>query len=205
MISRAMALTVPVRAALVAVASTAVGVTFAGLGDRSLEPCREPPGFLPIGSFCQMFRPREPLLLQGRRASLQEAVDLARHPLFLPARLPRALANERPQVWVADRQVGVRYRSGSRSGLVVHYGLWPTGRDPAAFYASFPREWGAGRPVSIDGWPGLVLSPDEAGPGQPPVSIVNVSFDRTEVRLYGRVPVQELIGIAESLQRVRSR
>jgi hypothetical protein len=201
-----MALAPPIRVGLAGAATAAVlaiVITFGGPADDvRLEPCRQDSGFRGPVLPCHLFLTREPLLLDGRRTSLREAVELAQHPLYVPTSFPAALADERPEVWVADRQVGIRYRSGSESGLVVMYGLWPTGRDPGAFYADFSGEWGRGRPVSIGGWPGLMIPPGEAGSGGPPVSVVNVTLDRTEVRLYGRVPIQNLVEVAESLQRV---
>jgi hypothetical protein len=202
-----MALAVPIRVGLSGVATAAVvaiAITFGGASDVSLEPCREPSGFLgPVRPFCHLFLTREPLLLDGHRTSLAEAVELAKHPLYLPTTLPAALADERAEVWTADRQVGIRYRSGSESGLVVTHGLWPPGRDPGSSYTGFAGEWGGGRPISIEGWPGLAIPASDAGLGQPPVSVVSVTLDRTEVRLYGRVPIQNLVEVAESLRRVQ--
>ena len=202
-----MALTVPVRAALVGAASVvalAVGI-IAGLGPEPLQPCRDDTRSRALRPFCDLFRTSEPLFSDGHRTSLGDAASLAKHPLYLPARLPTALADERPEVWILDRQVGIRYRSGGESRLVVTYGLWPPREDPGTHYVRYVRDLGGGRTVSMDGWPGLVVPPNAGGPRQPPVTTVAVTIDRTEVRLYGRVPVQELIGIAESLQRVRSR
>jgi hypothetical protein len=149
-----------------------------------------------------MFLTKEPLFPGGNPTSLPDAARVAKHPLYLPARLPRALGDERPEAWIVDRQVGIRYSSGSESGLVVDYGLWPPGGDPASSYKGIVRESGGGETTPIQGWPGLVIPASAAGPQEPPVSIVAVTLDRTEVRLYGRVPIQDLVEVAESLQRV---
>jgi hypothetical protein len=202
-----MALAAPLRVGLAGASTAAVLAIAINLGgpgkEVPLEPCREPPGFRgPARPFCHLFLTREALLLDGHPTSMREGVELAKHPLYVPTWLPAALADERPEVWMSDRQVGIRFRSGSESGLVLTYGLWPPGRDPAVSHANFRGQWGGGRQLSIAGWPGLAIPASAAGFGQPPVSVVNVTLDRTEVRLYGRVSIQNLVEVAESLERV---
>jgi hypothetical protein len=154
---------------------------------------------------CDFFRTDRTLM--GHRTSAERAIHLARHPLYLPERLPAALEGERPEFWAADRQVGVRYRSGSESGLVVFFALWPSGRDPAEFYCRAPDEWGAGETTTIGDRPAWVI-PNASGWTAPPnlavlnVSAVHVTIDRTEVTLFGRVLVGELVDAAESLRRL---
>jgi hypothetical protein len=150
---------------------------------------------------CDLFEISEPLLPGGKPLSLTGAVALAKHPILLPATLPPPLAGERPYAWAIDRQVGIRYRKGSESGLVLTFSLWPSGADPAARYVSMARSWGVGDVTTIAGRSAWVI-PRDAPPGPPQFSVVHVTFDRTEVTLFGRVPIENLMVVARSLRRV---
>jgi hypothetical protein len=171
--------------------------------EPQLLPCTER-GALSI-SPCDMFRTDRPLM--GQRSSAELAIGLAKHPLYLPDRLPAALTGEVPEFWVSDRQVGVRYRSGSESGLVITFSLWPNGRDPAESYRRAPAEWGAGATTTIGRWPAWVVPAARSGAAPASaavlnVSVVHVTIDRTEVTLSGRVPIEELVDAADSLRRL---
>jgi hypothetical protein len=186
-------------------------VAFAGLTAYVLRPepklltCMEPGVVTGPWPGCDLFRTDYPFM--DERSSQERAFGLAKHPLYLPDRLPPALEDERPEFWAVDRQVGVRYRSGSESGLVVSYSLWPAGRDPADFYRRAPSQWGAGEATTVNGWPAWIIpafTPDTAPSSAAllNVSVVHVTIDRTEVTLFGRVPIEDLLDVTESLERI---
>jgi hypothetical protein len=168
-----------------------------------LLPCREGPGLAPgeLRPICALFDIREPLLPGGAPISLVTAAHIALHPIYVPHDLPPALRDHHPQAWRVDRQVSIRYRAGSESGLVLTFALWPTGVDPVKRYSGMTHSWDAGYTTTIAGHPAWVVPRDE-GREHRPFSAVHVTFDRTEVSLLGRVPVKELIEVALSLQPV---
>ena len=171
------------------------------LADREpveLLTCRER-GIIGPTSLCDLFLTDRAFLSEGARVLQRRAIDLAKHPLYLPQALPGALAEEEPEFWAADHQVGVRYRSGSESGLVITYSLWPPGAEPSEHYLGKARQSKRGETMTIQGWPAYVSS---GGGGLSGVSVVTVTIDRTEVGLFGRVDLEILIKVAESLSRL---
>jgi hypothetical protein len=191
--------TVLVRA--VVVLGITVSASFPFLVDQEpveLLTCRER-GVHGLVSLCDLFSTNRVFLTEGAPVPRRRAIALAKHPLYLPESLPGALARERPEFWAVDRQVGVRYRSGSESGLVVTYSLWPPGAEPSEHYVEKARQWKPGEAITIQGWPAYVSSD---GGGLSGISVVTVTIDRTEVGLFGRVELDILIEIAESLSRL---
>jgi hypothetical protein len=170
-----------------------------------LLPCEDHAFQGPVeGGICYLFDTRRPIGIDATKGSLGEASRMARFPIYLPSRLPPALAHQRPEFWVSGRQVAVRYRSGSESGLAVTYSLWQPGGDPARHYEDRRRELGFGRTTTIAGGPALMVPRHGPAPSRSssPVSVVAVTLDRTEVVLFGRVPVTDLVAVAEGLERV---
>lgn len=138
----------------------------------------------------------------ARRLSLDEAVLRAQPVLYLPSYLPPALAGEEPQFWLFGRQAIVRYSSGSESGLAIRHRLWRTGWDPAEVYRRDARETNGARTVWVRGSPGFAIGWHAIDGHQPAMSFVQITFDRTEVDLDGRIPLEDLLRVAESLERV---
>jgi hypothetical protein len=173
--------------------------------EPQLQPCVER-GVVPGDrAGCDLFRTDHRFM--GERLSEERAVSLAKHPLYLPDRLPPALEGQHSEFWAVDRQVGVRYRSRTDSGLVVTFSLWPAGRDPADFYRRAPGEWGAGAATTINGWLAWIVPAFTEATAPPSASLLNVSvvhvtIDRTEVTLFGRVPIEDLVDATESLRRI---
>lgn len=115
-----------------------------------------------------LFDPSQALLPGGRVVTITEASVLVQYPLYLPqdSRLPA------PEVWVV-REIGedgspffdaaVRYDSS----VVITYGTWPAGRDPAAEYRKGATDWDAGYVTTIGGHPAWVVA---AGSGNGPAT-----------------------------------
>lgn len=149
----------------------------------------------------ELFDPAQELLAGGRVVSVAEAARLVTYQMYLPndAALPV------PEVWVV-RNIGedgspyydaaVRYDSS----VVITYGVWSNGRDPATEYQKMYAESKTGYLTTIGGNPAWVVPAGSPQTVDPRISVVEVSIGEVEMTLFGRVPVGDLIAYASTLQ-----
>ena len=150
-----------------------------------------------------LFDPSQDLLSGGRVASVGGAAGLVPYQMYLPsdAALPA------PEVWVLryNAEDGTpSYDAAARfdASVVVTYAVWTNGRDPVTEYQQMYAETPSGYLMTISGNPARVVpagSPQTVDPG---ISVVNLSIGDVEVTLFGRVPVDDLIQYASTLQPV---
>lgn len=144
-----------------------------------------------------IFDSERPLLSPGSIVTLEAAVSAAGRPIYLPSGLPDEAAVE-AEVWFSEptRDVGLRY--GAELAIVETE--WQPGAIPSEVYATRAEETKVGQATTIGGHDAFVIRPDEQAPGFPPFSVVLLSIDGTEVAMYGNMPIDELVTIAESVK-----
>lgn len=156
-------------------------------------------GIVPGGirPFMAIFDPAEPLFISGERVEREEASSRAGYEVVEPTWFPPCMESSEAEVWFsgAGNEVGLRY--GSQ--LVLNFREWPPGRDPAAAYESQASDWEAGYTTTLGSHPAWILPRDDRRPGQPPVNIINLSRENVDIQLYGRMPIDDLQKVAESL------
>jgi len=142
----------------------------------------------------ELFDPSQDLLALGggHIVSAAEAASQAKYPLYLPndAALPA------PQVWI-DRfhDAEVRYDAS----LIISYGVWTNGRDPATEYQKMYNDTPTGYLTTISGNPAWVVPAGSPHTVDPRISVVELSIGTTDVTLYGLEPVETLIRYASTL------
>jgi len=146
-----------------------------------------------------IFDPSQPPLVSGTITSLEEAASRVPYPLYRP----NLGDGTEPEVWITSTNddSGVTYDAALRYGsiLVLTYGRWPSGVDPAESYTRSAAEWKAGYVTTIEGNPAWVVPANDQGPGDPPVSVVHVAIGDVEVTLLGQMSVDELVVAAQTL------
>jgi hypothetical protein len=152
----------------------------------------------------ELFDPSQDLLQGGQVVSVAEAARQVAYQLYLPndAALPV------PEVWIV-REIGedgnpfydaaVRYDSS----VILTYGVWTNGRDPAAEYKKMQADWNAGYVTTIAGNPAWVVPAGSPHTVDPRISVVDVSIGDVEMKLLGRVSVEDLIAYASTLEPTR--
>jgi len=149
----------------------------------------------------ELFDPSQDLLPGGQVVSVAEASRQVAYQLYLPndAALPP------PEVWIV-REIGedgkpfydaeVRYDAS----VVIAYGVWTNGRDPATEYQKMYAQSPTGYLTTISGNPAWVIPAGSPHTVDPRVSVVELSIGEVDVTLYGRVPVEDLIQYASTLR-----
>jgi hypothetical protein len=150
-----------------------------------------------------LFDPSQDLLSGGRVVSVAGAARMVPYQMYLPsdAALPP------PEVWVLgyNAEDGTpSYDAAARfdASVVVTYAVWTNGRDPATEYQKMYAETPIGYLMTISGNPARVVPAGSPQTIDPRISVVNLSIGDVEVTLFGRVPVDELIQYASTLQPV---
>jgi hypothetical protein len=169
----------------------------------SLPPPRNSGGAIPgLGRpFIELFDPSQDLIQGGHVVSVAEAARQVAYQLYLPsdAALPA------PEVWTV-REIGedgnafydaaVRYESS----VVITYGVWTNGRDPAAEYKKMQADWNTGYVTTIAGNPAWVVPAGSSHTVDARISSVQVSIGEVEMTFLGLVPVGDLIAYASTLE-----
>jgi hypothetical protein len=148
-----------------------------------------------IRDFMSIFDETQPLFPAGKATTLEDAPAVSGSPVWQP----EARADQTPEVWVSEdaQEVGLRYGSD----LVLLQTPWPPGaKDPETTYAEQAESWKAGYTTEIDGHAAWVIPAGSREPEQPPVSVIHVAIDGIDVTLYGRMKVDDLVAIAETLE-----
>lgn len=148
----------------------------------------------------ELFDPSQELLPGGQVVSVAEAARQVAYQLYLPndAALPA------PEVWIVREtddagpffEAAVRYDSS----VVITYGTWSNGRDPAAAYKKMQADWNAGYVTTIAGNPAWVVPAGSPHTVDARISSVEVSIGDVEMTFLGRVPVEDLVAYASTLQ-----
>jgi hypothetical protein len=149
----------------------------------------------------ELFDPSQDLIPGGQVVPVAEAVRQVAYQLYLPndAALPP------PEVWIVRENgedgnpfydAAVRYDAS----VVITYGTWSNGRDPAAEYKKMQADWNTGYVTTIGGHPAWVVPAGSPHTADARISSVQVSIGDVEVTFLGRVPVEDLIAYASTLQ-----
>lgn len=150
-----------------------------------------------------LFDPSQDLLSGGRVISVAGAARLVPYQMYLPS----DVALPAPEVWVLRyiAEDGTpSYDAAARfdASVVVTYGMWTNGRDPATEYQKMHAETPTGYLTTISGNPARVVPAGSPQTVDRRISVVNLSIGDVEVTLFGRVPVDDLIQYASTLQPV---
>lgn len=147
-----------------------------------------------------IFDSTSPLMTDGgNQSTLQEAATQAGYEIPVPNTeiagvdgLPSS-----PEVWVSEhsKEIGLRYGSL----VVIMYSPWPIGTDPEATYREQAAQFRAGYVSTIGGNPAWVVPKDSQAPGFPEVDVVHISVGSLEATLFGQVPMDNLIALAQTL------
>jgi hypothetical protein len=193
-------------AAVVAIAG--VGVTYlvthgaSGAGSASDAAHLSPAGLGAAAGdrdLLAIFNTDEPLLADGTLVTLDSAAALVQYPIY---RLQDQSMGQ-PEVWLSKigSESGSTYEVALRydADLVLTFGRWPEGTDPAEVYQRLAGEWDAGYVTTIGGHAAWVIPPGAREPESPPVSVVHVTIGDVEITLFGRMPVEQLVSLAGSL------
>lgn len=165
-----------------------------GSAGRQVAPGPEPAQVAPgVRPFSAIFDPSQPLLIPGSTTTFAAATAAAGFPVVLP----QAEATTSSEVWFSPStdEVGIRYGSS----LVVLYSAWPSGMDPAQTYAKEATDW-AGSTTTINNNQAWIIPPDAQAPGLPPASVVDMAVGGVEIKLFGLMPLNQLVSIASSIQ-----
>lgn len=141
-----------------------------------------------------IFDPSQPLMIDGMQVTLDQAASFSGYPVYRPA----AMDSVTPEVWFSQDtdEVGLRYGSS----LVLLLSRWPAGMDPSQSYRQQAADWHAGYATTITGYPAWVVPQDAQAAGFPPVNVVHVTIGDVEVTLFGQMPLDALLGVAETLR-----
>lgn len=149
----------------------------------------------------ELFDPSQDLLLGGQVVSVAEASRQVAYQLYLP--IDAALPS--PEVWTV-REIGEDgnplYEAAVRydASVVITYGVWTNGRDPATEYQKMFAESPTGYLTTISGSPAWVIPAGSPQTVDPRISVVELSIGEVDVTLFGRVPVEDLIQYASTLR-----
>jgi len=137
------------------------------------------------------------LLSPGSIVTLGVAAAAVGRKVYLPTELTGVPTSD-PEVWLSrpTNDVGLRYGSD----LVIVQTEWQPGTNPSNLYASRAEESKVGEATIIGGYDAFVVLPHEQAPGFPPFSVVLLSIEGTQVAMYGDMPIEQLILIAESVK-----
>lgn len=143
-----------------------------------------------------LFDSSQPLFVDtSGPTSYSEAINKADFTVATPQTLPKGV--ERTEVWYSDSSGEVAMRYGDT--LVIEYVPWVADNPPAVEYANMAKQYGAGEATTVAGQPAWVVPAGSAGEGQPPVAEVHVAVNGVEVTLYGKMSIDELVTVADSL------
>lgn len=197
--SRPMLPRLPIRRATAVFVAALLGIgagtaLVATRDERVLQSRQTRPG--PGRDFMAIFDPEQPLMQSGTQvavAELETAAAQIGYPLYRPS------GNEPTQAWMdLDlAEVGLRY--GDQ--IVLLYSKWPAASgDILARYTQMSESRGAGYVIDLGGNPAWVTPADSQSPGSPPVNVVRVTIENVEIALLGRIPMDELLAMATTLQ-----
>jgi len=172
-------------ATMVTIVTIGPGRACAGLGNHDSDLFR----------YFDPHDPNQPLLLEGERMTVDEAVDRATGPYFRPDH-PCANDDIVTEAWLGPAGWGgaLRYETGLR----VYQSLWQFEGDLAIRFRRSTRDH-PGYHLVIDGHPAFVIPEDAAGPGNPHEGVVSILIGTAEVQIYGHLSPDELIEVAESV------
>lgn len=166
--------------------------TFQGARTRGVETSANPG----IRGIEALFDSSQPLFVDTPEAtSYSEAISKADFTVATPQTLPPGV--QRTEVWYSDSSGEVAMRYGDT--LVIEYVPWVADNSPAAEYANMVKQYGAGKATTVAGQPAWVVPAGSAGEDQPPVAEVHVAVNGVEVTLYGKMSIDELVAVANSL------
>lgn len=139
-----------------------------------------------------IFDQSEPLLLPGEKVP---DLGTAERAIGLP--LPGLSDASPTEVWVSETgEAGARFGDS----LVLLYAPIDPKRDPASVYATEAADWKIGYTTKLQGFPAWVV-PDHEGNPAPGVAVIHVAMDGVEVKLFGKMSAEELLGEAASLDK----
>lgn len=177
--------------------SFALGLLVASSVVLSRDRSDDEASFSPSGprQLTDIFDPSKPLMLSGKETTLQEVATIAGFPVYTP----NEAADVSPEVWYSadTSEVALRYDTD----LVLLLTPWPSGAklDVAAPYDAQAKEMGVGHTTTINEHPAWVLPSTGEDGGDGSVSVVHLMIDKIDVTLYGTMPVDDLVKVAESV------
>jgi hypothetical protein len=142
----------------------------------------------------RLFDPSEAVMPNGSIVSLEEAEARSGRDLFLP---PANVMDVAPEIWLDPASGDVTVRYGST--LVIGFGAWEQGQDPATSYARSAASWGVGEISQIAGHPAWLIPANAQAPGQPPVTVVHVARGGWDITLFSTASVEDLVDTAAGL------
>jgi hypothetical protein len=138
-----------------------------------------------------IFDPSQPLLIQGLKTStIAQAAASLDYPLYAPSGAAPS------EVWVSPTvdEAGIRFGSS----LVLTFARWYPNADVTNVYRAEAQQWGIGYETLLSDHPSWVI-PDHPGNPAPGVAAVHITIGNVEVVLYGEMPIDQLVPIAQSL------
>lgn len=192
----------PMKRAGALIVAFAIGAALGALAPltRSAEPAlddRELPG--DVRSLGDILDPSQPLMTDGGSLTTLAAAE-ATAGYKVPTPDPEVASLLRlptPEVWFSPntREIGLRYGND----LVVVYGLWPSGKDPAKTYELQAEQFQAGYTTTLNGNPAWIVPQDAQSLGFPEVNVVHTSVGLVEATFFGSVPLDRLTLLASTL------
>jgi hypothetical protein len=179
-------------------AAFASGVLVAGVLVLSGVRAHDEGNLTPSGprQLTDIFDPNKPLMLSGEETTLSDVSTRAGFAIYTP----QDAADSSPEVWYSadTSEVALRYDTD----LVLLLTPWPIAAevDAAAPYEAQAKEMGVGYTAKITEHPAWVLPSAGETEGDGSVSVVHLMIDGIDVTLYGTMPVDDLVKLAESVQ-----
>jgi hypothetical protein len=151
--------------------------------------------------------PSQPLMLNGRIVTLEEAEKAFGFPVHRPDHVA-ASDDLISEIWLGtdgQPEIALRYMSGLRVYLTVRpdSGIPGVSRqeDAAAMYQEHASEGGGGGSFEeINGYPAYAVERDAIAEGNPVSSVVALTIGAVEVELWADTTRAELIDIARSIK-----
>jgi hypothetical protein len=138
-----------------------------------------------------IFDPTQPLLIPGSRVPTVQAASIS-----MGFTVPTIRGASPSEVWVSPLTGEAGIRFGQM--LVATITQIPSAVDPASVFAQEASDWQLGYTSDLAGQPAWVIPdhPDNPAPG---VASVHLAVAGTEVTLYGKMPVDDLVQLAASV------
>jgi hypothetical protein len=150
----------------------------------------------------RLFDTEQPLLPGGTMVMPDRVPAFTGYAIYVPRELPPGAEQEDAEFWVypGSTESGIRYASQ----LVLTFREWGSAQEPATEYAQQAQDWAAGTATTIGGHSAWVIPAGSHAPGEPPTSVVHISREALDVTLYGQMPIDDLVAVAASLERMQA-
>jgi hypothetical protein len=143
----------------------------------------------------RLFDTSQPLMPTGQLVTENDVADLSGYGLYLPPESPTGAV---PEIWYSPRSNEVAVRYGST--LMMTYGRWAGGQDPAKEYKREAADWKVGTTEALGGNPAWAIPANAQASEHPPVSVVHVSIGGSDITLYSTGPLADLEKVAADLK-----